>query len=363
VTCGVKQIVFDDTKKRIRPSAINQRTTLILRNIPSDAEPSSVEALLATVKIPKILNLRSDVGNNWFATFETEEATKSALVRLFRLPFAVHLPPTNAQFSFVFQEVVKTLKWGDKSIGVGIKCEKGLGLIASSSAGSSPLPYYMPMNAASSAGYSAQNGVFGGYANSSESGHGHYRHSGKGGPGGRRGPGSGPAGVPAPAEGVEVAKRQSGGKKNKLKGPRDAGVRDGEAGRAAGSSLPAAKEAQASLDLADFPVLEANPLKKTDSSSALDEVSAGGSESQAKTDESDAKRDTPVGSVSPGGNTENGPSEAQPSSASSIFPGKKLSYAQMAQATPTPAAPSTPAVAGTGQAGAQAVSPSVVKAD
>ncbi len=42
-----------------------------------------MEALLDGAKIPKILNLRSDVGNNWFATFETEEATKTALVEFF----------------------------------------------------------------------------------------------------------------------------------------------------------------------------------------------------------------------------------------------------------------------------------------
>jgi hypothetical protein len=76
------QIVIDDAKRRIKPSTINQRTTLILRNIPTDAERSLVEALLDGAKIPKILNLRSDVGNNWFATFETEEATKAALVAL-----------------------------------------------------------------------------------------------------------------------------------------------------------------------------------------------------------------------------------------------------------------------------------------
>jgi hypothetical protein len=74
------QIVIDDAKRRIKPSTINQRTTLILRNIPTEAERSLVEALLDGAKIPKILNLRSDVGNNWFATFETEEATKAALV-------------------------------------------------------------------------------------------------------------------------------------------------------------------------------------------------------------------------------------------------------------------------------------------
>ena len=74
------QIVIDEAKKRIRPVAFNQRATLILRNIPTDAPKETVEALLAPLNLPKILTLRSDVGNNWFATFEDEDGTKKALV-------------------------------------------------------------------------------------------------------------------------------------------------------------------------------------------------------------------------------------------------------------------------------------------
>ena len=72
--------MIDPATKRIKPSTINQRTTLILRNIPTAAELTAVEALLESAKVPKVLHLRPDVGNNWFATFETEEATKAALV-------------------------------------------------------------------------------------------------------------------------------------------------------------------------------------------------------------------------------------------------------------------------------------------
>ena len=72
--------MIDEAKKRIKPATLNQRTTLILRNIPSDAPIESVEKLLGSVKLPKILSLRAEIGDNWFATFETEECTKAALV-------------------------------------------------------------------------------------------------------------------------------------------------------------------------------------------------------------------------------------------------------------------------------------------
>jgi hypothetical protein len=37
--------------------------------------------LLVPLKLPKIVSLRAEIGDNWFATFESEDATKSALVR------------------------------------------------------------------------------------------------------------------------------------------------------------------------------------------------------------------------------------------------------------------------------------------
>jgi len=83
---GSEQIVIDEAKKRIKPASLNQRTTLILRNIPSDAATDAVEKLLGTLKLPKIVSLRAEIGDNWFATFETEDATKNALV----LSFAFH---------------------------------------------------------------------------------------------------------------------------------------------------------------------------------------------------------------------------------------------------------------------------------
>jgi hypothetical protein len=96
------QIVIDTATKRIKPSTINQRTTLILRNIPTDAERNAVESLLEGAKVSKILNLRSDVGNNWFATFETEEATKDAMVAYPFAPFHSRILSLQSAALFVF---------------------------------------------------------------------------------------------------------------------------------------------------------------------------------------------------------------------------------------------------------------------
>ncbi len=73
-------MVIDETRKCVKPAAHNERTTLILRNIPSSASEESVKSLLKTVNVPAIVSIRADVGDNWFLSFETTEATKTAMV-------------------------------------------------------------------------------------------------------------------------------------------------------------------------------------------------------------------------------------------------------------------------------------------
>jgi len=102
------KVVIDETRKCVKPAANNERTTLILRNIPSSASEDSVKSLLKTVNVPTIVSIRADVGDNWFLSFETTEATKTAMER------------------------VKSLKWEGKQIGCAIKSEsflKGLALL------------------------------------------------------------------------------------------------------------------------------------------------------------------------------------------------------------------------------------------
>jgi len=76
------KVVIDETRKCIKPAASAERTTLILRNIPSSASEDSVRDLLKSANVSSILSIRADVGDNWFLSFETAEATKTAMVRL-----------------------------------------------------------------------------------------------------------------------------------------------------------------------------------------------------------------------------------------------------------------------------------------
>ena len=69
------QVVVDETTMRVRPVFRLQRNTLILRNIPSDADIEIVAQLLSAPGIPKIATIRPDIGNNWFITMDTEEDT------------------------------------------------------------------------------------------------------------------------------------------------------------------------------------------------------------------------------------------------------------------------------------------------
>lgn len=100
------KIIIDVEKKRIKPVPNVERTTLILRNIPSSATEESVRTLLSSVNVPSILAIRPDVGDNWFVTFENQESTRQAM------------------------ESVKGLKWESKTIGCAIKCESFLKALA-----------------------------------------------------------------------------------------------------------------------------------------------------------------------------------------------------------------------------------------
>jgi len=220
------KVVVDLQNKKIKPVAVNARTTLILRNIPSTATEESVRALLSGDGCPKVLALRSDVGDNWFASFETEETTKRAL------------------------EFAKKLTWEGKPIGCAIKSEnllRGLspgsppkGVAAGSQGG-----YYVPMP------YMQANGSYGAqYSYVTQDGQG-YRHGGRG--QGRRGPGGPGAvmgnGVPSGADGMDGQSRPRSSKKGKARN----GGRDGNG---MGTQAPQKEQPQAPINLADFPKLE-----------------------------------------------------------------------------------------------------------
>jgi hypothetical protein len=164
------------------------------------------------------------------------------------------------------------------------------------------------------------------------------------------------------ADGTDQVKRQAGKKSKAPKGAREA--RDGSAAEAVRSGNgTSTKEA---LNLADFPVLEANPLKKSNSSSGFEEGASGTSsaavaQGKAADNTTEAKSDVPAPAAAAPSNvevtvTQSNAAEVPSTSLSGASSApKKLSYAQMAQANAsnaTVAAP-TPQPSAVGQTSPQ----------
>lgn len=223
------KITVDETAKRLRPTVSNARTTLILRNIPSSTPEGDLKKFLVASKVPTMVSIRSDVGDNWFVSFETEEMTKAAL------------------------DLVKPLKWDNKAIGCAIKSES---LLKGITPGSPPkvtgnAGFYMPMHYGGAYGYAYPQG---------EGGQGGFRQGGRG--GARRGPGGVVNGAGVGGNGsVDVAEGSGKrpGKKGKARGVREGGVGGREGGSAVGGAdKDASKEAsqQPPINMADFPELE-----------------------------------------------------------------------------------------------------------
>jgi len=220
---GSDKVIVDAANKKMKPVAVNARTTLILRNIPSDAAETEVRALITGDKWPKIVSLRSDVGDNWFVSFETEEHTKTALA------------------------MAKDKKFKDKSISCAIKSEN---LLKGLQPGAQSPPKGGPINGTYPGmygGYVAANGGYGwngGYAPDGGFGRGARA-------GGTRGGRAGPGVAAPPANGVAVAEdgtARNGNKRSKAK-PRE--------GRDASGTSPNTekKVEQAPINLNDFPSL------------------------------------------------------------------------------------------------------------
>ena len=219
----MEQVIVDAAAKKMKPVAVNARTTLILRNIPTDAPEADVRALITGDKWPKIVSLRSDVGDNWFVSFETEDQTKKAL------------------------ELAKGLKFKDKAISCAIKSEN---LLKGLQPGSPPKGG--PSNgiyAGMYGGYMANGGGYGwngGYA----AGDGGFGRGGRAG-GVARGGRAGPGGAAPVANGVASAEdgnARNGNKRNKPK------AREGRDAQAASPNTEKKVE-QAPINLNDFPSL------------------------------------------------------------------------------------------------------------
>lgn len=298
---------MDDSQKKVKPVNINARTTLILRNIPSARPVADVTAFLEKAKLPATVSIHSDVGDNWFASFETEEAAKTAL------------------------EAAKGLKWEGKTIGCGLKSENllkgitpGVAPSSASAGAGAAAPFYVPMQYPY--GYQYQQG----------DGEGGAMGGGRG-QGGRRGQGW------QGANGVDGEGQKKAPKKGKGRGGRDGG-RDSNSNENGAASAAAQ---QPPINLSDFPSLGAVGAKN---GAADGKVGAGegdkppqdaaerkGGEEAHGTQAASSSSAQPTGPVStsdPSATPAAAVSDAakSPADAAGSTQPKKLSYAQMAQA-------------------------------
>ncbi|KAF2068619.1 hypothetical protein CYY_010056 [Polysphondylium violaceum] len=65
-------VILDENKTHIKPAFKLQRNIIILRDILSETPVDEIKAIFASTN-KNIVNLRSEIGNNWFITFENEQ--------------------------------------------------------------------------------------------------------------------------------------------------------------------------------------------------------------------------------------------------------------------------------------------------
>jgi hypothetical protein len=78
-TC--KNLVANEEGTMVRPNLKMERNTLILRDIPSSTPLEEVKAIFDD-KCGKVVNIRSDVGDTWFVTFETQDQCMDTCLHL-----------------------------------------------------------------------------------------------------------------------------------------------------------------------------------------------------------------------------------------------------------------------------------------
>ncbi len=76
---GSTEVILDESGTRIRPNMTNKRHTLIIRDIPTSTPEAEVIAIFNQPGAPRVISVRSEVGNNWFCEFQDEESTMRAL--------------------------------------------------------------------------------------------------------------------------------------------------------------------------------------------------------------------------------------------------------------------------------------------
>jgi len=77
-----RKLVLDETEKMVGPNLKVERTTLILRDMPSNINPDNIRKIFDNPNCGKVVMIRPDVKDTWFVTFENQEACTSTAMYL-----------------------------------------------------------------------------------------------------------------------------------------------------------------------------------------------------------------------------------------------------------------------------------------
>lgn len=69
-----KLLELNSDGTKVRPTNKAERTTIILRDIPSNTPVEELRAIFDNDQCANVLSLRSDIANTWFVTFEDEDS-------------------------------------------------------------------------------------------------------------------------------------------------------------------------------------------------------------------------------------------------------------------------------------------------
>jgi la-related protein 4 len=74
-----KEVVVHENNELVRPNVKTQRSTLILRDIDSNTPVSEIEEIFKAEGCAAVKSIKSEFGNTWFITFETETEALTTL--------------------------------------------------------------------------------------------------------------------------------------------------------------------------------------------------------------------------------------------------------------------------------------------
>jgi len=77
-----KSLVLDETETMVGPNLKVERTTLILRDIPSTTKKEDIRKIFEDSFCGKVKSIRPDVGDTWFVTFENQDACTATAMYL-----------------------------------------------------------------------------------------------------------------------------------------------------------------------------------------------------------------------------------------------------------------------------------------